>query len=58
MKFTASRTQSPEIGPGVSDTKAAKAATGKSAAESIAVLPVDDDKELETAFVGPMIQQC
>ena len=32
MKFTASR--SPEIVPGVSETKAAKAATGKPAAES------------------------
>ena len=45
LKFTASR--SPEIVSGVSDTEAAKAATGKLAAESMAMLPVD---ELETAY--------
>ena len=48
MKFTASR--SPEIVSGVSDTEAAKAATGKLAAESMAMLPVDEDDELETAY--------
>ena len=51
--FTASR--SPEIVPGVSDTEAAKAATGKAAAESMAMLPVDEDEELETAFDTVML---
>ena len=40
----------PEIAPGVSDTEAAKAAIGKQAAESIEMLPVDDDDEFETAY--------
>ena len=35
---------SPEIVPGVSNTKAAKAATGETGAESSAMLPVDDNK--------------
>ena len=47
LKFTASRFESPEIVPGVSDTEAAKAATGKPAAQSTAV---DGDEELETAY--------
>ena len=41
---------SSEIVPGVPDTKAGKASTGKTAAESIATLPVDDNDELETAY--------
>ena len=53
LKFTASR--SPEIVPGVSDTEAAKAATGKAAAESTAMLRVDEDKELETAYDTEML---
>ena len=53
LKFTASR--SPEIVPGVSDTEAAKAATGKAAAESMAMLPVDEDEELETAYDTVML---
>ena len=52
--FTASR--SPEIVPGVSDTEAAKAATGKAAAESMAMLPVDEDEELETAYDTVMLE--
>ena len=47
--------RSPEIVPGVSDTEAAKAATGKPAAESIAMLPVDEDEELETAYDTVML---
>ena len=53
LKFTAS--SSPEIVPGVSDTEAAKAATGKAAAESMAMLPVDEDEELETAYDTVML---
>ena len=53
LKFTASR--SPEIVPGVSDTEAAKAATGKAAAESMAMLPVDEDEELETDYDTVML---
>ena len=53
LQFTASR--SPEIEPEVSDTEAAKAATGKPAAESMAMLPVDEDEELETAFDTVML---
>ena len=53
LKFTAS--SSPEIVPGVSDTEAAKAATGKPAAESMAMLPVDEDEELETAYDTVML---
>ena len=53
LKFTASR--SPEIVPGVSDTEAAKAATGKAAAESMAMLPVDEDEELETDYDTAML---
>ena len=53
LKFTVSC--SPEIVPGVSDTKAAKAATGKPAAESMAMLPVDEDEELETAYDTVML---
>ena len=57
LKFTASR--SPEIVSGVSDTEAAKAATGKLAAESMAMLPVDEDDELETAYDTVMLDcQC
>ena len=57
LKFTASH--SPEIVPGVSDTEAAKAATGKPAAESMAMLPVDEDEELETAYDTVMLDcQC
>ena len=53
LKLTASH--SPEIVPGVSDTEAAKAATGKAAAESMAMLPVDGDEELETAYDTVML---
>ena len=37
-------------------TKAAKAATGKPAAKSIAVLPVDEDEELDSCLRLPMTQ--
>ena len=53
LKFTVS--SSAEIVPGVSDTKPAKAAAGKPAAESIAMLPVDEDKKLETAYDTVML---
>ena len=53
LKFKASC--SPEIVPGVSDTEAAKAATGKPAPKSIAILPDDQDEELETACDTEML---
>ena len=53
MKFKASC--SLEIVPGVSDTEASKAATGKPAAESMAMIPVEGDEELETAYDTVML---
>ena len=53
MKFTASC--SLEIVPGVSDTEAAKVANGKPAPESIAMLPGDEDEELETGYDTVML---
>ena len=49
LKFTAS--SSLEIVPGVSDTEAAKVATGKPAPESITMLPGDEDEELDTVML-------
>ena len=53
LKFTAS--SSLEIVPGVSDTEAAKVATGNPAPDSIAMLPGDEDEVLETAYDTVML---